>query len=89
MVRLAASSCGNGCLSRGVLVVRTPEPRRVEQAADLPYWQIVVPRGLEPRTSRLLAVRSNQLSYETSVLFLSSVADSGWVWVSREPHKDI
>jgi hypothetical protein len=24
------------------------------------------PRGLEPRTLRLLAVRSNQLSYETS-----------------------
>ena len=82
MVRLAASSCGNGCLSRGVLVVRTPEPRREEQAADLSYWQIVVPRGLEPRTLRLLAVRSNQLSYETSVLFLSLVADSGWVWVS-------
>jgi hypothetical protein len=27
----------------------------------------VVPRGLEPRTLRLLAVRSNQLSYETYV----------------------
>ena len=27
----------------------------------------MVPRGLEPRTLRLLAVRSNQLSYETSV----------------------
>ena len=27
--------------------------------------QIMVPRGLEPRTLRLLAVRSNQLSYET------------------------
>jgi hypothetical protein len=26
----------------------------------------VVPRGLEPRTLRLLAVRSNQLSYETA-----------------------
>ena len=26
----------------------------------------VVPRGLEPRTLRLLAVRSNQLSYETN-----------------------
>ena len=25
----------------------------------------VVPRGLEPRTLRLLALRSNQLSYET------------------------
>ena len=27
----------------------------------------MVPRGLEPRTLRLLAVRSNQLSYETDV----------------------
>ena len=27
-------------------------------------WNMV-PRGLEPRTLRLLAVRSNQLSYET------------------------
>ena len=27
----------------------------------------MVPRGLEPRTLRLLAVRSNQPSYETSV----------------------
>ena len=26
----------------------------------------MVPRGLEPRTLRLLAVRSDQLSYETS-----------------------
>ena len=25
----------------------------------------MVPRGLEPRTLRLVAVRSNQLSYET------------------------
>ena len=31
----------------------------------------VVPRGLEPRTLRLLAIRSNQLSYET--LFESKV----------------
>ena len=29
------------------------------------YFPNVVPRGLEPRTLRLLAVRSNQLSYET------------------------
>ena len=28
--------------------------------------ETVVPRGLEPRTLRLLAVRSNQLSYETN-----------------------
>ena len=30
------------------------------------FKQHVVPRGLEPRTLRLLAVRSNQLSYETN-----------------------
>ena len=30
-----------------------------------PWGKEVVPRGLEPRTLRLLAVRSNQLSYET------------------------
>ena len=59
-------------------------PRRVEQAADLSYWQTVVPCGLEPRTLRLLAVCSNQLSYETFVLFLSLVVGSGWVWVSCE-----
>jgi hypothetical protein len=29
----------------------------------------VVPRGLEPRTLRLLAVRSNQLSYETRCVY--------------------
>ena len=39
---------------------------------DNPRWghtgrqhKEMVPRGLEPRTLRLLAVRSNQLSYET------------------------
>ena len=32
----------------------------------------VVPRGLEPRTLRLLAGRSNQLSYETSGAMLLS-----------------
>jgi hypothetical protein len=29
----------------------------------------MVPRGLEPRTLRLLAVRSNQLGYETTATF--------------------
>ena len=29
-------------------------------------FEKMVPRGLEPRTLRLLAVRSNQLSYETT-----------------------
>ena len=32
----------------------------------------MVPRGLEPRTLRLLAVRSDQLSYETSLSLLST-----------------
>ena len=32
----------------------------------------MVPRGLEPRTLRLLAVRSNQLSYETMISFATS-----------------
>jgi hypothetical protein len=31
------------------------------------HFEKMVPRGLEPRTLRLLAVRSNQLSYETDV----------------------
>ena len=31
-----------------------------------PSERSLVPRGLEPRTSRLLAVRSDQLSYETN-----------------------
>ena len=31
-------------------------------------FEKMVPRGLEPRTLRLLAVRSNQLSYETCAL---------------------
>ena len=35
------------------------DSRRIKQ-------YVVVPRGLEPRTLRLLAVRSNQLSYRTS-----------------------
>ena len=35
----------------------------VRHAAQV--WGLMVPRGLEPRTLRLLAVRSNQLSYET------------------------
>ena len=32
----------------------------------------MVPRGLEPRTLRLLAVRSNQRSYETDHLLMAS-----------------
>ena len=36
--------------------------------------QAMVPRGLEPRTLRLLAVRSKQLSYETAWRALGSVS---------------
>ena len=36
----------------------------------------MVPRGLEPRTLRLLAVRSNQLSYETNVVGLQEVFEN-------------
>ena len=38
---------------------------RVVFVFDITFQQQMVPRGLEPRTLRLLAVRSNQLSYET------------------------
>ena len=37
---------------------------RCHWCAPVP-WITVLPRGLEPRTLRLLAVRSDQLSYET------------------------
>ena len=37
----------------------TPLEKKSKRSCDM------VPRGLEPRTLRLLAVRSNQLSYET------------------------
>ena len=37
-----------------------------KQGIDIELCVDMVPRGLEPRTLRLLAVRSNQLSYETS-----------------------
>ena len=39
----------------------------------------MAPRGLEPRTLRLLAVRSNQLSYETvGVMGLAELRDEGF-----------
>ena len=49
-------------------------------ARQLPYFAVrgrvhfrkMVPRGLEPRPLRLLAVRSNQLSYETRCLLISA-----------------
>ena len=40
--------------------------RRRTHLCERPTQKHMVPRGLEPRTSRLLAERSNQLSYETS-----------------------
>ena len=41
---------------------------RPHTIAGLHWNKFVVPRGLEPRTLRLLAVRSNQLSYETMMV---------------------
>ena len=53
------NSCG-GCTPYGA--ERLPRrPAQQEYCAAIK----LVPRGLEPRTLRLLAVRSNQLSYET------------------------
>ena len=46
------------------MIHRDEWPCRLMDARELPAD--VVPRGLGPRTLRLLAVRSNQLSYETS-----------------------
>ena len=37
-------------------------------------WSMLVPRGLEPRTLRLLAVRSGHLSYETFELIFYHLA---------------
>jgi hypothetical protein len=45
------------------MIHRDEWPCRLMDTRELPAD--VVPRGLEPRTLRLLAVRSNQLSYET------------------------
>ena len=45
----------------------------------------VVPRGLEPRTLRLLAVRSDQLSYETADIPACAMSDNVvLVWVMQE-----
>jgi hypothetical protein len=43
----------------------------------------VVPRGLEPRTLRLLAVRSNQLSYETSCIHGQLVFSTPYFFVAE------
>ena len=45
----------------------------------------VVPRGLEPRTLRLLAVRSDQLSYETADIPACAMSDNVvFAWVMQE-----
>ena len=41
----------------------------------------MVPRGLEPRTLRLLAVRSNQLSYETLDGSVKQASLNFWVFL--------
>ena len=43
--------------------------------------QQMVPRGLEPRTLRLLAVRSNQLSYETSDYRVPRSSSTLWLLI--------
>ena len=50
------SSMWHGCVHN---------PKRERDNNDVAIQLDMVPRGLEPRTLRLLAVRSNQLSYET------------------------
>ena len=47
----------------------------------------MVPRGLEPRTLWLLAVRSNQLSYETLTSYLKTCSD-GHFRHGRRPCED-
>ena len=50
----------------------------------------MVPRGLEPRTLRLLAVRSNQLSYETTGIVLRApyLLTLAYLYLSCEIHSD-
>ena len=55
----------NHCVMTGRPGMR--QCRCVPEMREAPTCK-VVPRGLEPRTLRLLAVRSNQLSYETSCM---------------------
>ena len=47
----------------------------------------MVPRGLEPRTLRLLAVRSNHLSYETSEALANQCALSQLAVLWRPRHQ--
>ena len=44
---------------------RTDTGRQAAASSITCHTRSLVPRGLEPRTLRLVAVRSNQLSYET------------------------
>ena len=51
-----------------MMVRAAPHTNTFYQLMDALYN--MVPRGLEPQTLRLLAVRSNQLSYETNWILL-------------------
>ena len=62
---LGQTVLGQACVH--VCCVRFASRRGARQCTRS-HAQHMVPRGLEPRTLRLLAVRSNQLSYETVVL---------------------
>ena len=48
----------------------------------------MVPRRLEPRTLRLLAVRSNQLSYETSVTLQRNSIYNLFAWQIEEADRE-
>ena len=46
-------------------ITRALERQMLVSIEDNETHSVMVPHGLEPRTLRLLAVRSDQLSYET------------------------
>ena len=72
-----SGACGRnavGCACCGMSVMAQSRPKHVEMPAGSHALgklglrmsgRHMLPRGLEPRTLRLLAVRSNQLSYES------------------------
>ena len=69
-MRTRCAVCGVGRAPRADLNVSRRRPQFGIAGVPILHSHAVilqmVPRGLEPRTLRLLAVRSNQLSYETS-----------------------
>ena len=69
-MRTRCAVCGGGRAPRADVNVSRRRPQfgiaGVPILHSLAVILQMVPRGLEPRTLRLLAVRSNQLSYETS-----------------------